>query len=146
MSTASRRAKAALKRAMIKLRAATRGRWGRYVERVADIGVPLDYDQAEAIERTPDHLRDSARDMQMIATNVYALASSLDKPRRCPECGERIEGDAGLATVLRQLAAQLHALASEQRERAEALDDAADQIGQPGATLWYGSKRNSVIQ
>ncbi len=141
MSIASKRAKAAINRALTKLRAATRGRGGRYSERVADIGVPLSWDQARDIERTPDQLRHSAQALGQIASQLSALASHIDQDRHCPKCDERITGEIGAAATIRHAVAQLQALARDHDQHADQVDDAADQIGQPGATLWFGHQR-----
>jgi hypothetical protein len=130
---------------MIKARGAVsrarRATGGRYNERVADVGVPLDWDQAQAIEETPDDLRDNARAMQEIASDLSGLAASIGQDRRCPECDERIPGDKSAASTLRQLAARLQSLASAQESRADQVDQAADRIGESGATLWFGEHR-----
>ena len=152
MSIASRRAKAAIRRAMVKVRALT-GR-GRYQERVADIAVAFHAPQARTLTHTPRQLKEDAQqvsrqagELDTLATTLVALASTARQERKCSKCGETIRGDEGLAAALVGMAgnlqgqaAQMRAMAQDLRQQAQDVDRAAERIGMPGATLWYGRR------
>ena len=151
-SIASRRAQAAIRRARVRIKAITGGHAGRYDERVADVGVPLKWDQAEAIDRTPGELKTAAQEaegsaaaLSALATSMRSIATQAAQSKACPHCGKRQPADTATAAALsalaagaQQQAAQLRELAEQLRRQAEDVDDAADQIGRPGATLWFG--------
>jgi hypothetical protein len=137
MSIASKRAKATIRRALLKAKAIGSG---RYDERVADVAAPMSWDQAQVISRTPGELRQSAQELRGLADEIAALAGQLDQDRACPKCEARVRGEIGAAATLRCASARLTALANQQIGQADQVDDAADRIGAPGATLWYGKR------